>query len=249
VLPGAAFLEMACICGNLAAERRVTQISDVVWIQPVSFRAGPRALQTHLKHIGDNVEYAVTSLDGHGERVVHCEGRLAFRKPRHSEASIVLEELKQQLPDAVSAARYYEEFGKHGLQYGAAFRTLQAMQVGSTRALAKLVLPPHLKGDFDQFILHPSIIDGALQAVAGLAGNVEANVPYLPFALDEVEILRAIPRTCYAYVEAADAAKPLRGIHKFNIQLLNERGELLLRLKHLHVRAQLPALHTPSVAG
>ena len=38
IFPGAGFLEMACISGNIACEERVRQIRDIVWIQPFPHR-------------------------------------------------------------------------------------------------------------------------------------------------------------------------------------------------------------------
>lgn len=86
--------------------------------------------------------------------------------------------------------------------------------------------------------LYAGLIDGALQTVAGLVGSVEPGAPKLPFALDEVEIIRPLPQSCYAYVELADSEDDAPAdVRKLNIQMLNERGEILVRLKNLHVRA------------
>jgi len=40
--PAAGLLEIAGIAGNLAGERRVLRITDVVWAYPVRFRRGVR---------------------------------------------------------------------------------------------------------------------------------------------------------------------------------------------------------------
>ena len=100
----------------------------------------------------------------------------------------------------------------------------------------------HLLADSGQFILHPSMIDGALQTVAGLVGGLETATPHLPFALDEVDIVHPVPQTCYAYVEFADSGEQSRGgVRKFNIRLLNENGDILILLKNLYVRALVKA--------
>jgi hypothetical protein len=104
--------------------------------------------------------------------------------------------------------------------------------------LAKLVAPEHLRLEFDRFILHPSLIDGALQSISALVGDAEPGIRRLPFALDEVEIIRAVPQSCYACVDWADADKAIQAeTGKFNIRLLNERGEVLVKLTNLYVRA------------
>jgi hypothetical protein len=101
-----------------------------------------------------------------------------------------------------------------------------------------LKIANHLKADFDQFILHPSLLDGALQTVAGLISGIESSTPYLPFAIDEIEIIRSLPQTCYAYVEYSDSEKQNhKDVKRFNIQLLNEDGVVLVQVKNFYARA------------
>jgi hypothetical protein len=46
-----------------------------------------------------------------------------------------------------------------------------------------------------------------------------------------------VPQTCWAYVERADANAPHHtGVTKFDIRLLNESGEALVKFKNLYVR-------------
>ena len=242
IFPGAGFLEIAYIAGNIANEERVSRIQDIVWIQPFSFQKGPHTLRTLLKHNGDSVEYAISSLNEENESVVHSEGRLIFASgcaahPSDAEDRIPLEALKAQCTRSENGAVYYNELRKHGLNYGRSFQTIQEIHVNPSFALSKLKIADHLKGDFGQFILHPAMIDGALQTVAGLVGSLESMAPHLPFALDEVDILHPIRQTCYAYAEFADVGERSRsGVRKFNIQLMNESGDVLIRLKNLYVR-------------
>jgi acyl transferase domain-containing protein len=178
-------LEMACIAGNIAGEQRVRKIKDIVWVQPLIFLTGPQALQTSLKRIGDVVEYTISSADDENETIVHSEGRLDFSddwtkpaEPRaNTEDRIPIQALKAQCGRPRRAADFYRKFSDYGLQYGPSFQTLQEIYINGAFALSKLKMPDHLKGDFDQFILHPSMIDGALQTIAALAGGDDLTMP------------------------------------------------------------------------
>jgi len=241
VFPGAGFLEMACIAGNIAGEQRVRKIKDVVWVRPLSFQTGSRALRTSLTYVGDSVEYAISSRDDENEAIVHSEGRLNFShsatNPADAKDRIPIQAVKALCASRVEKADYYKKFGDFGLHYGPSFQTVQEIYVNDSFALSKLNLPDHLKGDFGQFILHPSIVDGALQTVAGLVSGAKSATPHLPFALDEIEIAHSVPQTCYAYAEFADShAQNHSGVMKFNIRLLNESGEVLIQFKNLYVR-------------
>jgi acyl transferase domain-containing protein len=243
--PGAGFLEMACIAGNIAGEQRVRKIKDVVWVQPLIFLTGPQGLRTSLKRLGDGVEYTISSADDENKTIVHSEGRLDFSddwtkpaQPRaDTEDRIPIQALKAQCGRPRQAAALYRKFSDYGLQYGPSFQTLQEIYINGAFALSKLKMPDHLKGDFDQFILHPSMIDGALQTIAALAGGADLTMPQLPFALDEVEIVRPLSLTCYAYAEYADSQmRNHTGARKFNIRILNESGNVLVALRNLYVR-------------
>jgi acyl transferase domain-containing protein len=250
IFPGACFLEMACITGNIVAEQRVRKITDIVWVRPLSFRKGPQTLRTFLKQAGDNVEYVISSFDEENEAILHSEGRLTFSHAwtdtADVEDNISIEALKAQCAGHQNGADYYQKLTALGVQYGPAFQTIQEMYINSSFALAKLKIADQLKGDFGQFILHPSMIDGALQTAGGLLGGLELAVPHLPFALDELDVLHPVRQTCYAYVEFADSREQNRGgVTKFNIRLLNESGDVLVRFKNLFVRP-LPAVQTNS---
>ena len=242
LFPGAGFLEMACVSGNIASEQRVRKIKDIVWIQPLSFRKGPQTLRIVLKHRDDAVEYVISSLDDENETTLHSEGRLAFGNScanlADAEDRIQIQALKAQCTSCEDGVAYYKKFRNYGLNYGPSFQTIQEMYVNDSFALSKLKIADHLKGDFAQFLLHPSMIDGALQTVAGLVGGLESATPNLPFALDEVDILHPVRQTCYAFAEFAEGReKNQAGVRKFNIRLLNESGDVLIKFKNLFVRA------------
>jgi len=241
IFPGAGFLEMACIAGNIAREQRVCKIKDIVWIQPLLFRKASRTLRTSLIHAGENVEYTISSVDGENETIIHSEGRLAFAQgvtdPAHAEERISIQSLKARCTRTEEGTAYYQHLRQHGLTYGPSFQTIQEIYLGESFALSRLKIPDHLKNGFDQFILHPSMIDGALQTAAGLLGGVEPAAPHVPFALDEIAIVHPVPQTCYAYATLADTREQSRSsIRKFNIQILNESGDVVIDLKSLFVR-------------
>ncbi|HEX8617223.1 MAG TPA: polyketide synthase dehydratase domain-containing protein, partial [Thermoanaerobaculia bacterium] len=239
IFPGAGFLEMACISANIASEQKVRKITDVVWMRPLSFRNGAQSVRIVLKGSGDNVEYVISSLDDDIEAVVHSEGRVAFGSGAGTESDerIPIQALKAQCARPEDGAACYERFNEFGLQYGLSFQPIQELYVNGSFALARLKIAEHLKADFGQFILHPSIIDGALQAAAGLVGSLASPTPFLPFALDEIEIIRPLPQTCYAYVERAGGQMQNHsGVTKFDIRLLTESGEVLVKFRNLYVR-------------
>ena len=69
---------------------------------------------------------------------------------------------------------------------------LQELSSGRDEALGVLAEPPpHTGGSGAP---HPSLLDGALQAIVGLLPE-DGSAPAMPFAVDSVEILRPLTHT------------------------------------------------------
>jgi polyketide synthase PksL len=243
LFPAAGFLEIACVAGTIAGEASVTRIEDVVWMHPLRLASADHPVKTYLKPCGNHVEYAIVSFNEDNEPIVHSEGRVSYgkRKDLHAvPASHSILELKSRATKTVQGADCYRRFAGFGLRYGPCFQTIQELYIGRDFALSRLKLAPELEDRFDQYILHPSILDGALQTVIGIASNgapeAEADTPYLPFALGEVEILRPLSQACYAHVERVES-EGHSDIRQFDIQLLSDSGEVLARLHKFHVRS------------
>jgi len=242
IFPGAGYLEIARAAGSIAASSRVTAIRDVVWVQPLTFSTESQLVQTALQPGDGEAQYTITSFDENNHKVVHAEGVVQFEddavEPPMIEAHLPIEALKQQCSKRLDGASYYDQVEKSGLSYGPSFRTVQELYIGDSFALSRLRLPEALATDLDEYVLHPSIIDGALQTVAGLIGRVETAVPYLPFAIEEMQILRATAPSCYVHVEAAGTeSQGSAEVRKFNLQITNEQGLVLVRIGNFCVRS------------
>ncbi len=241
IFPGAGFLEMACVSATIAGEQRVRKLTGIVWAAPLSFRTGAQTVRTTLRPNGNGIEFEISSLDDENEKRVHSEGKLILgngpAQRADGEDRMVLEALKERSAKTGERVALYDMFRAYGLQYGPSFQTVQELYVNGSFALSRLTVPEHLQSDFGEFVLHPAIIDGALQTVAGLVGSRDATTVHLPFALDEIELIRPVPRTCHAYAERADAQTQSRGdVAKFHIRILNESGDVLVRMNNLYVR-------------
>lgn len=246
IFPGAGFIEIACVAGSIAAESKVHKIKDIVWTHPLNFEASAienKNTQIFLKSIGDSTEFEITSMNQEYERVVHSEGRLFFASLQEllrQDELVDIHEIKQQLTQRLDQKLFYSKFNDNGFEYGQGFQSVSEFQCSDKLALAKLSLASSLVSQFDEYILHPCLIDGALQAVAGLIDVSESEVPYLPFALDEVELIQPLTKECYVIVESSDGeiTQPSE-IKKFNIKIVSEKGRLLVVMRNFYVRALL----------
>jgi acyl transferase domain-containing protein len=238
VLPAAAILELACACASLAGDRRIRGVRDIVWSQPLRVQSDVQLVRTYVKDIGDSIEYVVTSLDDGSHKTVHSEGRLLLGS-RHAasiDAPHSIASLKAQgVP--LDAATHYQRLESRGIACGTAFRSVQELWCGGGGALARLALAQAPESRAERFVLHPALIDGAFQAALALLDGVQVRTAYVPFALEELSIVRRVARACYAHAQAVPASRGHDDVRSFDIYLLNEQGDVLVTFKGLALKA------------
>src|SRR5690606_29207010 len=110
------------------------------------------------------------------------------------------------------------------------------MHVGSDFALSELRLAECLQNDVEEYLLHPCLLDGALQTIIGMAAADGDGVPHVPFAIGAIDILGPLPEVCFAYVQRS-AGVASDDVMMFDVHLLNGAGKVLLKLTKFYVRA------------
>ncbi|MGP1681215.1 MAG: SDR family NAD(P)-dependent oxidoreductase, partial [Giesbergeria sp.] len=250
VLPAAAQLEMAHEAVRRALELpphalRIT-LEDMVFARPVVVADGPLALQIGLMLQDDgSISYEIFAGDGE-EAVVHGRGRAVIEGPQPSvalELPQVLEEERQMAPGECYAA-----FAAMGLHYGPAHRVLQALRVGRdalgrATAVAEIALPPFLEADRQPYLLHPSLLDGALQAGIGLAwptARTGSGPALLPFAMDRLQVFAPLPPRATVVVRHAANAGSNDAERKLDITIAGPDGQVVARLNGYGCRAVAP---------
>jgi acyl transferase domain-containing protein/NAD(P)-dependent dehydrogenase (short-subunit alcohol dehydrogenase family) len=245
ILPGAASLEMARAAGDLSSgTAHVSKLKNVVWARPIS--SGDDLLEIHISLRPDEqlVRYEIsTALDGRREmnsvgKIVYGSASDASRSP--AAPILDLSEIKKRCPKLWWKAEVYTLFDSLGLRYGPAFQTVEELYTNRREAIARLALPKFLQPESSYYVLHPSLLDGAVQSVVGICCNdqdIEAKL-YLPFSVEEVEIVGPLPETCYAHVVVRGDENGSE--KRFDVAVLDESGRLLLALRNLAMRA-LPA--------
>jgi len=236
--PGVAYLEMAWVAGGMAGERAVQTLKDIVWVQPITVSDTPQRVHISFypTEASQQVEFEVSTFDDDQQRQVHAQGQLAYQSQATTDAETLdLEAIQKRCPESWDQAKCYRLFQGLGLQYGPGFQSIQTLYRNNTEALSHLVLPASLQSGFNDFVLHPALMDGALQTVIGLMGSGTSGTP-LPFALAEVSLIKPLPEKCYAYVTLTPESRDLN-VKKFHLWFVDDRGQVLLKLKDFSVRA------------
>jgi len=241
VLPGVIYLEMARAAGALSMENSsVKRLRNIVWATPIRVDVSSKETYIRLWPGEKGVEYEISTdnqtQNRTEDRIIHSRGNLDFGdpdpEPDHPEA---VDAIRNRLAGHQTRKDFYRRFESYGFNYGPSFRIVEEIHHNDAEALSVLVLPESLRSAAGAFMLHPSLMDGALQTVAGLMGDRGEERVYLPYAMRELALIRPLTDRCCAHVLLKESFGD-SAISKFDIDILNESGESLIRIKDFSIR-------------
>ena len=244
-LPGVVYLEMARAAverkrtdaaGETLVEGQGIRLKNVVWMRPLVVGEEPFSINIGLYPEADGeIAYEIYSATGEaGAETVYSRGSGAITSV--SEAPIVELSAWQgkngQILDSSQLYRMYQETGR---EYGPGHRGVETVYKGQGWILAKLVLPSSVRDTKDQYVLHPSIMDSAFQALIGFQnegqgrGDGQGSKPFLPFALEELEIYSGCTAVMWALIR--EKSKTGDRLPKYDIDICEETGKVCVRMK------------------
>jgi polyketide synthase PksN len=242
ILPPAFYLEMAWAAGRLSVNRATLQtISGHRWGRPLILEQEPRELALRLYEDGEGVAYEAVTVAPDGAETVHAQGRLDYAglNPAPGLAAVDLDGMRMRCPERMERAEFYRQLAAARYQIGPGLQAVAEVRYNQVEALVRLSLADGFKADWDEFVLHPLFMEGIFQTLAGFPGrkSPEAGVAYLPFALEEVRILKPLSQTCYAHVQRVSAPPQAAAeTEVYAVRLLDEAGQVLTALSKLTVK-------------
>jgi acyl transferase domain-containing protein/acyl-CoA synthetase (AMP-forming)/AMP-acid ligase II/tryptophanase/acyl carrier protein len=238
-LPGVAYLEIARAAAELSAGRTVRTLKNLVWASPINSRSqGDIRVDLSPRH--DEVDYEVTTGAG-DERVVHAQGKLRYASsdPEAPPPPVDLQAILARCPDFKSGELLYDMLRQCHLTYGTCLQAISGLHHNREEGVTVLKLPAPLEESFGDFVIHPSLMDGAVQSIIGLLldADVERNTPYLPFVLGEVVVYRPLTPVCYAHLRLKSGKESLRSMKKLDVDILDPEGRRLVSMKDFSLKA------------
>ncbi|MFF4614081.1 SDR family NAD(P)-dependent oxidoreductase [Streptomyces albidoflavus] len=256
VLPAVASLEMAREAASrtlpAADGAEVLRLENVVWSRPVVVRDGTRTVRTVLTESANGSATGKSSaapdrpaaFEIRAADVVHARG-VAARTRTAPPEPLDLDALKSRMGAAVlDIDDFYATLRATGLDYGPAHRAVREIRLGDGEVLAALAVPDEVAATLDDYVLHPSVLDGALQAAfAPDVRAAEADGLALPFALDSIDVHEATPSAAYAWIRAVPTAS--RQVRRWDLDLCDAQGRIFARLRGYSMRRTTEATGEP----
>lgn len=244
VLPGVAYLEMARFAARQAtgatSDRAI--IRNLVWVRPISTGDfGNTVNLTLVETENDGLSFSIESGEVIGQPLVRSQG-FVFAGTDAEAPVLDLPHLRTEIAgQRIDGRECYRAFTAMGLSYGSRYQGIQDVTVGAGQALARLTLPGSLNATAKDYVLHPSLLDSALQSCAGLwlAGRdvLSENAPtFVPYALDEAEVFGSCVNHMWAWIRPSHAELSATIAPKLDIDLCDENGRVCVALRGLSFR-------------
>jgi len=229
ILSGAICIEMARAAGAISnPEKAVTGLRNISWLSPVVINKHTEVM-LRLKSVGSTMPYDI-SCQQSGTSVCFQRGELLFAPhqmiPEAWESAL---SQSSELTTAIQREQLYQAFAEQGLEYGAAFQSIQWIKSTAASSLSYYQL-------FDSVtdiacVLHPCIIDAAMQS-AWLLLHQKAMVP---FSLDAAHIYRPFTQCGYIHVRlACDSEDDIAS--RYDFQICDQNNRVCAELIGLAVR-------------
>jgi acyl transferase domain-containing protein/acyl carrier protein/SAM-dependent methyltransferase len=190
VLPAAAILETALATARWRwPEAPALEVFDVEMRRPLPFDKGRmRELRTAL--VSDDGDWELASRPRLSSEpfTVHAVGRVSAA----SDARPVLR-WADALPGGrrIDAETLYRLAQRAGLDYGGRFRTVDRVEIIDANAAIVHLNSAPIGEPLDAYLLHPALLDGALQGLLGLMGGQHLQMPgvgFLPWRFGRVRL-------------------------------------------------------------
>ena len=241
LLPAVASLEMARVALLLArpadqsmAVHQAVRIEEVVWLRPIQFAEATQSQTLDMKVLPATSGIA---FEVYSNSLLHIKGRASLVASSRPTLDLALV-AKEMTRECLDHERIYSDFASMGIQYGPTFRCVQKIHLGEEALLAKVHLSTDTLASLEPYVLHPAVLDAALQPLIYLVdAGVEAVAtghPVLPFALKWVEVYGPCSRSMWSVLRR-------RG-DNFDLELCDDSGQIQVRLSGLSVRAANPRL-------
>ncbi|MCM2369159.1 type I polyketide synthase [Aporhodopirellula aestuarii] len=118
--------------------------------------------------------------------------------------------IMQRMTHRIDGESFYRRMAACGLQYGPMFQVVTELHAGADECLCQMQLSEPLQKDLSDYILHPAVMDGCLQSIAGVVIDPEDESVadlVLPTHAERVRVYRDLPAgPLWVYTRGSNAA-------------------------------------------
>jgi polyketide synthase PksN len=242
VVPGTTYLEMVRAAIADALTWQSLELKDLFFLQPMVVEdSTQRTIRVVLlQGEAETISFLIESIQSHSSEtdwVKHVEGNAHLIEPSASKLNV--DELKQHATDFIE--KYEGESDTGVFQFGPHWdtvRSIWSIQQGPQTAapdnegrdeedtlkhtLASLSLPLELQTELTDFLIHPSVLDNAMNVTSQDTGET-----YLPFMYKSFKYYRPFTPNMMTLIKPKSETSSQHETHNYDVVLTDEVGNVI----------------------
>ncbi|NEO42202.1 MAG: SDR family NAD(P)-dependent oxidoreductase [Moorea sp. SIOASIH] len=252
LFPTTAYLEIALAAGLNQFKTSQLIVEDFVIGKGLILPEGEvKIVQTVLTLLEDKVyQFKVFSQqqqEGKDEArwILHAQGKIRPIATESVITSVELEKYKAECNEAIDVKEHYQKCQQQKIHHGVSFQGIQQLWTGSNQTIGQIQLPQKLVSGVTDYLLHPSLLDGALHVPlldAGLRSSTlrDSNQTYLPVAIEQLKVYARPGLSLWAIGSVSKSKVKTEESLTTQATLVNEDGEIIATVEGLQVKKATP---------
>ncbi len=254
VVPGAAYVEMALAGANQifgGGSHRVESLSLDVALH-LDFDQKRLVQVIFEANTEESAAFEVFSSPQDGSDAdsgwtSHVKGRVTRVTASETEGQEkgLLDSVRGRCTETLDTTGVYQTFGRQGMKFGPAFRSIRGLWRGQGETLAEVALADSLDSDSQAYRFHPALLDACFQAaVQAFPESVRTaqDEILLPVNIEAVQILRPLPSTLWSHGSWRAPASSDGRMFTLDLRIYDSEGQPLGRIDGLRFKRVQPGV-------
>lgn len=239
VLPGAAIVEMARTSGELATDKKVFFIRNLVWLTPIIVTSSGKDIQINITSEKDTINFIVSSIvsTGKSDRDVYAKGEIGFKFENNINNYSLLDinKIIDSCENIIQGEELYSQYKSCGIDYGENFQLVKNIHVNKEEWVSHIVLDANIDLYKEKIVLNPLLIDSVLHSSGGILKSACGNnlLTYVPYIIGEIKIIDSLQNEIFAYGKLKNNGDEFKS---FDILIADKSGKILAEIKELVLR-------------
>ncbi|MBC2580387.1 non-ribosomal peptide synthetase [Clostridium sp. DJ247] len=241
LLPGVAGIEMAAVATTISTKSTVYGLKNVFWLKPFIYTLENQSVSITLEPEDDHMNFQIFKMLSNGEKEIYTKGQVfaeAINPSVESAEYIDVNEIMSRCNEVISYDECYRLLEKKDFKYGSAMQVIRDIKYNNDEVISTLKIFEESDVEFDQYLLHPSIMDGALHASFGfLLNDSSRDFLFMPIAIGDIQIYSSPKAECYSYVKKhKESRNEVDDIKKYDIKIINPDGKVAVTISDFVIK-------------
>jgi acyl transferase domain-containing protein/acyl carrier protein/ubiquinone/menaquinone biosynthesis C-methylase UbiE len=227
IMPAAGYVEMALAAGAAVLKSEPVILENVMFHKALALPAGQTRTVQMVLSPGESGGYGFEILSRPEARALadepcwttHASGTLRVEAGDMEASHSDLADLRRRIAEPVSIESFYDAYARVGVTFAGSLRAVHELWRARGEALGRIRLPEDA-GDFDDYRLHPVLLDAAAQVLGAASDRTDGT--YIQSAIRRVRVYRRPGRELWGYARLQPPAEDLELVG--DLRLIDEAG-------------------------